>query len=382
MSHIVRGSAPAAGGGGGAPTDATYVTLDANGSLSAEAVLGADVVMSGTLAARPAAAKAGKLYFATDNGILYRDTGAAWVQVGAERLAALTARAHSDLTGIGADDHHAQGHTLASHSTKAHSELTGVGADDHHAKQHAMDDAANHTSTDLTALDVTTAKHGFAPKAPNDTTKFLRGDATWAAPAGGGAGMAADALWDAAGDLAQGTGADTGAKLTMPSANFIHSLGRVSSSGLGWLQEVAFKPSDEIVAASTTLQDDNDLFLPIGSGSELWWFRLILLINAPNNAMDVKLGWTVPAGTTMSWGAMANGTFLVVSTASAPTAVITAAGTSTSGSFNGTWLAEFGGVIVGAGTAGNVQLQWAQNTSDAGNLTFMKGSVLLAKRLV
>ena len=34
--------------------------------------------------------------------------------------------------------------------------------------------------SDITTNDVSTTKHGFAPKAPNDTTKFLRGDGTWA----------------------------------------------------------------------------------------------------------------------------------------------------------------------------------------------------------
>jgi len=43
---------------------------------------------------------------------------------------------------------------------------------------------------DVTTGDVSTTKHGFAPKAPNDTSKFLRGDGTWAAPAGGGLGYA------------------------------------------------------------------------------------------------------------------------------------------------------------------------------------------------
>ena len=45
---------------------------------------------------------------------------------------------------------------------------------------------ANMTTSDITTNDVSTAKHGFAPKAPNDTAKFLRGDGTWAVPAGGG----------------------------------------------------------------------------------------------------------------------------------------------------------------------------------------------------
>lgn len=45
---------------------------------------------------------------------------------------------------------------------------------------------ANMTTSDITTNDVSTAKHGFAPKAPNDTAKFLRGDGTWATvPAGG-----------------------------------------------------------------------------------------------------------------------------------------------------------------------------------------------------
>jgi hypothetical protein len=37
--------------------------------------------MSGTIGAIPAASLAGRLYYATDEGLLYRDTGAAWVQV-------------------------------------------------------------------------------------------------------------------------------------------------------------------------------------------------------------------------------------------------------------------------------------------------------------
>ena len=40
--------------------------------------------------------------------------------------------------------------------------------------------------SDVATGDVDATKHGFAPKAPNDTAKFLRGDGAWAAPAGGG----------------------------------------------------------------------------------------------------------------------------------------------------------------------------------------------------
>lgn len=33
--------------------------------------------------------------------------------------------------------------------------------------------------SDVTTGNVSTTKHGFTPKAPNDTSKFLRGDGTW-----------------------------------------------------------------------------------------------------------------------------------------------------------------------------------------------------------
>jgi hypothetical protein len=36
--------------------------------------------------------------------------------------------------------------------------------------------------SDITTNDVSTSKHGFVPKAPNDTHKYLRGDASWALP--------------------------------------------------------------------------------------------------------------------------------------------------------------------------------------------------------
>lgn len=38
------------------------------------------------------------------------------------------------------------------------------------------------TLSDITTNDVSTSKHGLAPKAPNDVTKFLRGDAIYALP--------------------------------------------------------------------------------------------------------------------------------------------------------------------------------------------------------
>jgi hypothetical protein len=44
--------------------------------------------------------------------------------------------------------------------------------------------------SDITTNDVSTTKHGFAPKAPNDATKYLDGTGNYSTPAGGGGGVA------------------------------------------------------------------------------------------------------------------------------------------------------------------------------------------------
>ncbi|KKL99414.1 hypothetical protein LCGC14_1814650 [marine sediment metagenome] len=81
---------------------------------------------------------------------------------------------------------------------------------------------------DTVDLDVSITKHGLAPKAPNDALKYLNGVGLYSVPAGGGGGaMATDVLWDAAGDLAVGTGADAAVKLPIsaPAATFLNVLG-------------------------------------------------------------------------------------------------------------------------------------------------------------
>jgi hypothetical protein len=86
--------------------------------------------VQGTLAARPAAGTRGRYYFATDNGILYRDTGVAWVTLNPPASAipfaatsAPTTMAAGDSAGIGADTTH---FALADHRHGAVT-LTGLG---------------------------------------------------------------------------------------------------------------------------------------------------------------------------------------------------------------------------------------------------------------
>lgn len=107
------------GGGGGAPTDATYVVASANGSLSAELVLGTAIIMAGVAASRPAAGTAGRLYYATDTDTLSRDNGSSWDSVTLD-WGQVTGRP-TTLSGYGITDA-ASDSELASHE----SDTTGV----------------------------------------------------------------------------------------------------------------------------------------------------------------------------------------------------------------------------------------------------------------
>lgn len=78
--------------------------------------------------------------------------------------------AHSALTGIGADDHHAQSHSHASHTgigaddhhaqSHSHASHTGIGADDHHAQAHGAADHTNRTRSMWFPVDAWGAQTG------------------------------------------------------------------------------------------------------------------------------------------------------------------------------------------------------------------------------
>lgn len=69
--------------------------------------------------------------------------------------------------------------------------------------------------SDVTTANVSTSKHGFAPKAPNDATKYLDGTGAYSVPAGGGSGGLGLLTWNVAGTLTTQTGV---AQLPIPKA--------------------------------------------------------------------------------------------------------------------------------------------------------------------
>lgn len=136
------------------------------------------------------------------------------------------------------------------------------------------------------------------------------------------------------------------------------------------------KNSNQSIASNTTLQNDTALFVPV-LANKTYEFALRLLYNGVGGGGgELKFGWSVPSGTTMVWGlnyavAPTLGLALVYGTQSS----VLAGGANGTGNPLPLWMSGF---ITTSGTTGNVQFQWAQNTSNATATTVMIGSRLIA----
>lgn len=141
----------------------------------------------------------------------------------------------------------------------------------------------------------------------------------------------------------------------------------------------ACKTADQNLASNTTLQNDNTLFLPAAVNA-IYWFECVLHYKGTTaGSGDLRVNWSVPSGATLR----ASGIYLSTGL-TAQIGVEVVSGTTftcgTNGTGNPLSLTMEGSVIMD-GTAGNVQLQWAQNTSSGTATTVMAGSALVLSRI-
>jgi hypothetical protein len=142
------------------------------------------------------------------------------------------------------------------------------------------------------------------------------------------------------------------------------------------------------ITSQTTLQNITGLGVPIGSSStEIWLAKYWLFITGGNVTMDMKIGFSVPTSCTMKGGPIVGGANSPPGWSAVATTV-TASGSNTESTVAtfGTSAGNAGAiplvmVIFGGGTAGTVQIQYAQNTSDGSGLTVKKGSLVEYYRL-
>jgi hypothetical protein len=142
----------------------------------------------------------------------------------------------------------------------------------------------------------------------------------------------------------------------------------------------AVKTADEQVVSSTTLQDDDHLALSVVAGG---WYAVDCFLDVEGDpAGDITMGWSVPAGSTMTWtegGISAGNTNNIGSLKIQRNDAATSSGVGIIAA--GSSVRPSGRLTVG-GTAGTLQLRWAQ-TASSGTPTIVKtGSWLRLTRIV
>jgi hypothetical protein len=129
------------------------------------------------------------------------------------------------------------------------------------------------------------------------------------------------------------------------------------------LPVVVVKAADQFKTSTTVLANDSELFVPVAAGCTYLFDCYLDYEGGVQGASDLQMQWTVPAGAllryqpvgTFSSGVQHTGETNVAGTNFAP-------GTNGAGVLRGITMR---GTLVVAGTSGNLQLQWAQNTSSA-----------------
>lgn len=158
------------------------------------------------------------------------------------------------------------------------------------------------------------------------------------------------------------------------------------------IQQVsAIKEADESVASSTTVQNDNELFVPLLANSR--YYIEYFIVYSALEAADLKIAWSVPSGASMDWthGGLAGGHPTGGTDNTALGRISRNALTETSegwiGAAQDSGSAVIQCVVPGEGhvttgaTAGNLQFRFAQWTSNATASIVYANSLIIAQKL-
>lgn len=145
------------------------------------------------------------------------------------------------------------------------------------------------------------------------------------------------------------------------------------------------KSSDESVTSSTTLQNDDELALTVVASAEYHGELVAVFTSAANAAGDINIGFTVPTGSTLHFmgvgphnslasGSQVDGEFIARLSATSGSTVIP---------YGASTVTTTGVIKIRLTTganAGTLQVQWAQQSSNANATTMKAGSYMWLMR--
>lgn len=143
--------------------------------------------------------------------------------------------------------------------------------------------------------------------------------------------------------------------------------GRITAAMLASIAPLGvIKGADESLVSNVTLQNDNDLVVPVAANAT-YLFKAYLNYEGDSIAnAGMKIQWSGPAGYTQRYTLNrllpGNPASTIDATASFTGATVVGMGTTGAGTLRGT---ELAGSIFTGSAAGTLQLLWAQNATSA-----------------
>lgn len=133
------------------------------------------------------------------------------------------------------------------------------------------------------------------------------------------------------------------------------------------------KTADETLASTTTVQPDDDLYLPVEANAT-YLFSGWLWYTAASTTPDIRINFSVPSGAQMFRSALGQVNGATSVSGILDTAVLTAVTADGRGAYTTPLSTVYSGYLITSSTAGTFQLQWAQVANSTDVVTLKAGS--------